>query len=158
VLSSEYKALKKKLVVYFNDKGIAMALNGGNKAIFKPFYGRMAVMAVQFALLIDCCENTEVLEWTANLLEQNIGVFIKKFLHGAAENENERLVKILERSIKEAGKKGITANRLYDATRQIQSNQKKLMLQDLIESGKIFSEMVKIDGSKRSSLVYYWRK
>lgn len=157
-LSNEYKALKKRLIIDFNDKGIELALKGGNRAIFKPFYGRLAVQAVQVSLLINQCANAEVLQWSADLLERNVEIFIKKFIHGAADNESERQFKMVERAIKEAGKKGITAKDLSSTTRQVIAHQKKAIIAELLDVGKVFTKDVYLNGSRKATTVYYWRK
>ena len=157
-LSPEYKALKKKLIIDFNDKGIDLAIKGSNKAIFKPFYGRLAVMAVQVSILINQCASIEILEWAAALLECNTEIFIKKFIHGAADNENERQFKLVERAIKEAGKKGITAKDLSSATRQVVAHQKKAIIAELLDVGKVFTKDVYLNGSRKATTVYYWKK
>jgi len=157
-LSVEYMAVKKRLIIGFNDKGIDIAEKGGNKAIFKPFYGRLAVQAVQVSLLIDQCQKTEVLEWAAKTLESNTEIFIKKFIHGAADNENERQFKLVERVIKESGKKGITAKDLSSATRQVVAHQKKAIILELLDVGKVFTRDERIGGSRKATTVYFWKK
>jgi hypothetical protein len=157
-ITDSYRALKMRLMIDFNDKGIACGTAGGNTAIFKPFYARLAVKSVCMSMLIDQCQSEEVLSWCANIAEKAQDVFIKKFIHLASDNENERQMKIIERAIKEAGKKGITSTDLSSATRQITPIQKKSMLDELIEVGKVFSELKRVGKSTRSSMVYYWRK
>jgi len=78
---------------------------------FKPFWGRVVARAKQMSLLIDQCDSMEVLDHYINLETKGTQVFIKKYLHLGADNENERLAKLLEAKIKEAGRKGITAKK-----------------------------------------------
>jgi len=129
-----------------------------SRAQFKPFYHRQAVRAVQLALLLDQCQSIDVLEWCLKLVEQSTDVFIKKFCHLAADNDTERFVKIIERAIKEAGKKGISKQKFYDKTKQVNSQLKKAILADMIESQKIFIREQHVDGSQKPSTFYYWRK
>ena len=157
-IADDYRALKMRLMVDFNNKGIECGQQGGNNAIFKPFYARLAVKAVCISLLVDQCQSVEILAWCADLVEKAQDVFVKKFLHLASDNENERLVKIIERAIKEAGKKGIVRKALYDKTKQVPTVQKNLILVDLLESDKIFTQQVRINGSQKPSTVYFWRK
>jgi len=157
-ITDDYRDLKMKLMIDFNDKGIECGKEGTSKAIFKPFYLRLAVKAVSMSLLIDQCGSVEVLQWCADLAEKAQDIFIKKFLHLASDNENERLVKIIERAIKEAGKKGIARKSLYDKTKQVPTVQKNLIIADLIDSDKIFTQPMRINGSQKPTTVYFWRK
>ncbi|MDD3644354.1 MAG: DUF3987 domain-containing protein [Bacteroidales bacterium] len=157
-LSDEYAKVKRELERRFNNKGIELGLSEGDKAMFKPFYYRLAVRSVQMALLIDNCYSIDVLNWCADISEKSCEVFIKKFCHMAADNENEYFVKFVERVIKESGTKGITKDKFYDKTRKVESNLKKRILADLIESNKIFTEEMRIGTAKKPSTLYFWKK
>jgi len=144
---------------YFFDNAGKARNSGGDDAIFESSWRRAAVMALQVALVIDQCQNIDVLKWSANLIEKSANVFSAKFKHLAADNETERLVKIVEGAIKEAGKKGITKKEFYNKTRQVPSVMKDGILKDLIGADKIMvDDFVKLKGSQRPSTVYYWLK
>jgi len=157
-LSSDYQTAFDNVSDHFNQQAIELGNATGDKAMFKPLYHRIAVRSIQMALLIDQCYSLSVLEWCTDLARQSCDVFIKKFCHLAADNDNERHVKTIERAIKEAGKTGITKERFYDKTRSVESGMKKRILADMLESGKIFTLDQKIDGSTRASTVYFWKK
>jgi len=144
---------------YFFDNAGKARNSGGDDAMFEASHRRAAVMALQVALVIDQCKNIEVLKWAADLIEKSANVFAAKFKHLAADNETERLVKMVEGAIKEAGKNGITKKEFYNKTRQVPTVMKDGILKDLIGADKIrFDDFVKIKGSQRSSTVYYWLK
>ena len=157
-LSEQYNEAKQDMEDRFNYKAIEIGMSGGDKAMFKPFFTRLAVRSVQMALLIDNCYSLDVLKWCEILSEKSCDVFIKKFCHLAADNDNERFVKLIERSIKEAGKNGITKEKFYDKTRSVESGMKKRILSDLIDSNKIFIEERKVGESRKVSTLYFWRK
>lgn len=125
---------------------------------FSPFYNRVAVRAVQGCLLADKCQSVETLEWFADIEFKTIDVFVKKFNHLSADNENERLFKLLEKVIKETGKAGVSAKQLLSKTRQIPSYVRRQGLLELEETGTVHVELRKINGSQRSSSFYYWIK
>jgi hypothetical protein len=125
---------------------------------FKPFYRRIVVRATQVSLLIDKCQSVEVFEWARDLELATLKVFIKKFNHLSADNENERMYKMIENMIKESGKKGILKKDLTNKTRQVQTYMRKQIIAELIDDGAIFEEKKKIGKSPRASSFYYWRK
>jgi hypothetical protein len=157
-LSDEYTKVKKELEIRFNDKGIELGMSDGDKAMFKPFYYRLAVRSIQMALLIDNCYSPEILKWCADISEKTCEVFIKKFCHLAADNENESFIKLISAVIKESGKNGITKDKFYDKTRRVSPSLKKQIVDDLIDSNKIFTEEIRVNGAKRPSTVYFWKK
>jgi hypothetical protein len=156
-LSDEFKQRKNELEIYFNDRAIEIGKSGTDKALFKPFYHRLAVRSVSMSLLIDRCYSVDILDWCADIAEKSTEVFIKKFCHLAADNENERFVKIVERAIKESGKKGLTGNEFYIKTRSVESGLRKRILNDLIDADLVFSG---IDPASKTRPVtrYYWKK
>lgn len=158
ILSPEYSQAKLKLSDHFNQLGIEAGKQKNDKAIFKPFYYRMAVRSIQLAMLIDNCYSLEVLEWCANLVEKSTDVFIKKFCHLAADNDNEKYFKQIEAVIKEAGKYGVTKKGLLLKTRNINSMVKKQILADLLDSDRIFMTEGRENGSKKNVTRYFWRK
>jgi len=156
--SKEYIERKEELEHYFNGLAIAIGRQTGDKALFKPFYHRLAVRSVSMSLLIDQCQDMMVLEWCARIVQKSCEVFIKKFCHLAADNENEKYVKVIERAIKEAGKQGITKEKFYDKTRCVESGLKKRVLADLFDSNKIFTEETTSERAKKPTTTYFWRK
>jgi len=144
------------LIIDFNNQAIRLGTETGDKAMFKPFYYRLAVRSIQMALLIDQCRDVEVLSWCASIAKQSCDVFIKKFCHLAADNDNERYVKIVERTIKEAGVQGIAKKEFYNKTRVVESGLKKRILQDLMDADRIFIEQKHL--SNRATTFYFWRK
>lgn len=158
LLSEQYLNAKHDLEDMFNEKAIELGKAGGDKAMFKPLYSRLAVRSIQMALLLDQCYSLDVLKWCADISERTCEVFIKKFCHLAADNDNERYVKVIERAIKESGKEGITKQKFYDRTRSVESGLKKRILNDMIESGKVFTLEKHIDDSQKRSTIYFWKK
>ena len=156
VLSDDYLARKIELEHYFNELAIKIGSSGGDKAMFKPFYYRLAVRSIALSLLIDQCYSIDVLNWCADIVKQSCDVFVKKFCHLAADNDNEKYVKIIERAIKESGVTGITASQLYNKTRSVESGTKRRILNDLIEADMIFSDQDK--GIKKPITRYFWKK
>jgi hypothetical protein len=123
-------------------------------AMFAPSYRRALVMAVQLSLVIDQCTSVETLEWSARLVDQSIEVFSSKFKHLSADNETERLVKIVERAIKEAGTDGISKRDFYNKTRQVPTLIKNGIITDLIGAGKI-RVGAKLTSQKHSDYMYW---
>lgn len=157
-ISDEYFQYKCDLEDFFTEKGIKLWMSGGDKAMFKPFVFRVAVRSIQMALLIDGCKSIDVLKWCADINDKSCDIFVKKFCHLSADNDNERFVKIIERAIKEAGKNGISKNQLYHKTRQVNVTMSKAILAHMIESDAVFTREMKLNGSQRSSIVYFWKK
>jgi len=89
----------------------------------------------------------------------------------ALENEVIKLKSIIERlikpkiacnsvvgkSIKEAGKIGITAKNLSVSSRSISRLERNKLISDMITNNVIHVEKKKIAGSRKSTTVYYWR-
>ncbi|MFA6074193.1 MAG: hypothetical protein WC758_08805, partial [Candidatus Woesearchaeota archaeon] len=157
-ISSEYDDFKFNLMCDMKARGNILREKGGDKAFFVPFYNRIAVRSVQSAMLIDQCQDIEILKWLANLDLQSSEVFMKKFLHLGSDNDNERLSKLLNAKIKESGKKGISAKDLIKITQQIQPHIRKSMIDELLFNDVISTKLVKLNGSQRSSTVYFWNK
>lgn len=140
---------------YFNNLAITLE---PNRAMFKPFYYRCGVRVFQMSLLIDQCQSVDVLHWCKDIVKKSTDIFIKKFLHLAADNETERLVKIIERAIKESGVSGITGSDLYRKTRQVPTQMRKGLIAEMLENRTIFSKDFLIDGAKKPVTRYFWRK
>lgn len=157
-LAEEYLFAKQVMEDSFNTRAIKVGERKDDRAMFKPFYYRLSVKSIQLALLIDQCYSIDVLDWCSNIVEKSCEVFIKKFLHLAADNDTERHIKIVQRAIKEAGKTGISKNNFYDKTRQVDPGLKKRILDDLLDSGKVFVEERYVGSSQKLSAFYYWRK
>ena len=156
VLNDDYKKRKREIEHYFNEKAINVGRSGTDKAEFKSFYHRLAVRAVSMSLLLDYCNDIKILDWCANLVEKSTDVFIKKFAHMAADNETEKFVKTIERAIKEAGKNGLSKTELHNKTKSVESGLKRRILNDLIESGLVFTLE---DSAKTKPITrFYWRK
>jgi len=131
--------------------------NDGNKAAFVPMVNRIAVRCIQQAMMIDLCHSVDVLAWIEKLEMDSVNVFMKKFLHLGADNEDERLANLLHAKIKEAGTKGISAKDLIFKTRQIKTPVRQAMIRDLLDCGIIGER--KIDkGTQRFTTVYFWIK
>jgi hypothetical protein len=156
VLTKEYAKAKAELEVRFNELAINIGKSLGDKAMFKPFYYRMAVRSVQMALLMDHCIDINILHWCADIVEKSTDVFIKKFCHLAADNETEMFKKVVENAIKEGGIEGISKAHLYNKTRKVESGMKKRILGELEESGLIFIGEDK--ARTRPVTKYYWKK
>ena len=157
VLSSNYLARKIELEQSFNQLAINVGRRSGDKALFKPFYYRLAVRSISMAMLIDKCYSIEVLNWCADIVKQSCDIFVKKFCHLAADNDNEKYVKRIERAIKEAGKEGITGKEFYNKTRSIDPSLKRRVIGELIESELIFIINTNDSGYKPTTR-YFWRK
>ena len=155
-LTPDYLARKIELEHYFNELAIKIGTSGGDKAMFKPFYYRLAVRSIALSLLIDQCYSIDVLNWCADIVKKSCDVFVKKFCHLAADNDNEKYVKIIERAIKESGVTGITATQLYNKTRSVESGMKRRIINDLVEADMIFSGEDK--GVKKPITRYFWKK
>ena len=89
-------------------------------------------------------------------LEQQLITSHKAVL--AVDNANDQYAHTIKIAIKSSGKIGITASCLYEQCRRIPKTIKEKLINDYIELGNIFTLMIKLNGSNRSSLVYYWRK
>jgi hypothetical protein len=157
-ISDEYNAVKIELEEKYQRMGVEAGKQGGDKAIFKPFYYRLAVKAMQQALLIDQCGDIDVLNWCANVVQGSNSVFVMKYLHLCADNETERMVKIIERAIKESGTNGICSQQLKNKSRAVPPTLKRQILNELIDCGQVFVSERRIGGSKRATLFYFWRK
>lgn len=155
VLSSEYQKEIERIEDYFDD--LAFNCDDKNKK-FKPFYKRMAVKSVQMALLIDGCQDIEVLQWCAKMCQDTAGIFIKKFNHFVANGQQEANFKIVERAIKESGKKGICKRELLRKTQNLRRIDRNSILADMLETGLIFERQSKIEGSQRATTLYFWKK
>jgi DNA polymerase III epsilon subunit-like protein len=151
-VSEEYEQKRWYLADYFNRKAIKV---GGT---FKPLHNRDYVKCQQVALLIDQCASVQVLEWAAKLVEATTEIFIKKFQHMCADNENERLYKLLVAKIKESGKDGISARDLTRSTQQITPMLRKHMLRELEDVGSIFSRHNVLNSSHKATTFYFWAK
>ena len=130
----------------------------GDKAAFKPVYNRIGVRCVSAAMNIDGCQSIDVLNWVKNIELKGLDVFIKKFIHLGADNENEKLAKLLQAKIKESGINGITAKGLLQKTRSIQPHVRKMMLEEMITNNMIHIERKKVNGSTRETQFYFWTK
>lgn len=130
----------------------------GEKAAFIPMYGRIAVRCIQQAMLIDQCQSIEVLRWLEQLELKSVELFAKKFNHLGADNENERMAKMLEAKIKEAGKNGISASTLTLSTRQITPQARSFLLSELLSNGIIAKAKKRIKHSQKESTFYFWVK
>ena len=125
---------------------------------FAPFYNRVSVRSVQGCLLVDKCSSIETLDWFSSIELRSIDVFVKKFNHLSSDNENERMFKLLEKVIKESGKRGVSSKILLSKTRQVPSYVRKQALSELEETGTIHVEMKKVGNSRKASTVYFWIK
>jgi len=142
----------------FNYLSIEMEKNGGDKAIFKTLYKRISVMSLQLALLLDCGKSIETYEWCMRLVWSSADVFIKKFMHLCADNENERYSKILQRVIKESGRDGISKSDFTRRTQSIAPYLKKQLLSEFIEAGLVFENSLREKGKQRPVVKYFWKK
>ena len=157
-VSESYQNAFNELSVRMNDKANELGADeNSSNAMFEPFYHRVAVRSAQIALVIDQCQNIEVLKWAELLTVKTTEMFTKKFKHLAADNENEKMAKTVERAIVESGKNGITKSQLYDRTRKVSTIQKKMILDDLIESGKVFTDSRTEKGKQRAVTFYFWK-
>jgi len=154
-ITDEYHEAKYNLVCEMKSKGNAL---GGDKAMFKPVYNRIAVRAIQMAMLIDQCKDLTVLEWCRHIDLSGAEIFIKKFLHLGSDNDNEKYAKHLQAKIKESGKKGISSKNLIQKTRNIQVHVRKMMLEEMLVTGMIHTKEMKINNSQRVSKIYFWSK
>lgn len=154
-VSDEYDDEKYRLVT---DIKKMMNEFQGDKVAFTPMYGRIAVRCIQQAMLIDQCQSIDVLRWLEKLELASADLFMKKFMHLGADNEDERLAKLLQAKIKEAGKNGIVSKSLQLKTLQIKPNIRAAMLDELVRDGVIARVKKKVDGSQRESTFYYWIK
>ena len=157
-VSDEYLEEKYLQDDKFNYMSIEMEKNGGDKAIFKTLYKRISVMSLQLALLLDCGKSIETYEWCMRLVWSSADVFIKKFMHLCADNDNERYSKILQRVIKESGRNGLSKRDLTRKTQSIAPYLKKQLLSEFMEAGLIFMDDVKDHGSQKRTTKYYWKK
>jgi hypothetical protein len=157
-VSDEYLEEKYLQDDKFNYMSIDMEKNGGDKAIFKTLYKRISVMSLQLALLLDCGKSIETYEWCMRLVWSSADVFIKKFMHLCADNDNERYSKILQRVIKESGRDGLSKRDLTRKTQSIAPYLKKQLLSEFMEAGLIFMDDVKDHGSQKRTTKYYWKK
>lgn len=140
---------------YFNNMAINLP---PNRIMFKPFYYRGAVRVFQMSLLIDQCQSVDVLHWAKDIVKESTDVFITKFLHLSADNETERLVKIIERAIKESGVSGITGSDLYRKTRQVPTQMRKGLIAEMLENKTIFEKKFFINGADKPTVRFFWRK
>ena len=154
-LSDEYQSEIEKIEDHFDE--IAFNSDDKNKK-FAPFYKRMAVKAIQMALLIDGCQDIEVLKWCAKMCHDTTEIFIKKFNHFVANGAQEVNFKDVERAIKEAGKKGISKRDLLRKTQNLRRTDRNSILADMLETGLIFEKQSKIEGSQRVTTLYFWKK
>jgi hypothetical protein len=157
-VSDDYLAEKYFQDDKFNHLSIEMEKAGGDKAVFKTLYKRISVMSLQLALLLDLGESIDTYEWCMRLVWSSADVFIKKFQHLCADNENERYSKILQRVIKEAGKNGVTQSEMTRKTQSINPSLKKQLLAEFLESGLVFTNDVRVKGHQRPVKTYYWKK
>jgi hypothetical protein len=158
-VSESYQTVFNDLSIRMNDMANDLGADeNSSNAMFEPFYHRIAVRSAQIALVIDQCQSVDVLHWAEDLTIKTTAMFTKKFKHLASDNENENMAKTVERAIKEASKSGITKSQLYDRTRKVSTIQKKMILDDLIESGKVFTREKYINGSRKATIVYFWKK
>lgn len=158
ILTEQYDNAKRDMEDRFNDMAIDIGSKSGDKAMFKPFYFRLAVRSMQMALLIDQCYSIDVLKWCESINEKTCDVFIKKFCHLSADNDTERFVKIIEAAIKEGGKEGISFSKFYDKTRRIDPSLKARIIQHMLDSNKIFTVDRRSEGALRASSYYFWKK
>ncbi len=152
-VSEEYANVKFELSTNIKAKSIK-----SKNPMFKPFYNRIVVRATQSSLLVDRCSDVNILRWFVDLETQSCEMFVKKFLHLGADNENEKMAKLLQSKIKESGKRGITHKKLHALTRQVNTLQRKMMLDEMIEHNTVFVKEETIKGSQKKSKVYYWIK
>lgn len=155
VLTDEYQKEVERIEDYFDD--LAFNCDDKNKK-FKPFYKRMAVKAIQMALLIDGCQDVEVLQWCAKMCQDTADIFIKKFNHFVANGQQEANFKAVERAIKESGKKGISKRDLLRKLQNLRRTDRNSILADMLETGLIFEKDLIIDGSRKTTKLYFWKK
>ncbi|MFA5127316.1 MAG: hypothetical protein WC465_04975 [Patescibacteria group bacterium] len=153
--SKEYNDYKFEMVKRMKEKSNSLE---GEKRNFIPMYNRIAVRCIQQAMLIDGCQSIDVLKWIENIELKSFDVFMKKFLHLGSDNEMERCYKIIERAIKEAGKNGITKNKFYAKTRQLDPGMKQRMLKELIDSNSVFEKKGEQGVKGFAPTIYYWKK
>jgi hypothetical protein len=130
----------------------------GDKAMFCSMYNRVTVRAVEMAILIDQGKSITVLEWCWRACIKSVEVFALKYSHTASDNDNEKYIKIVQAKIKESGIDGISSKELLQKTRQVPSYVRKSCVTDMLDAGLIFSKKRKVEGSRQSSLLYFWRK
>jgi hypothetical protein len=160
-LSSQQLSISKqyddeKFNLSYRTKEMINRLKGNDKS-FIPMYNRIAFRSVQQAMLIDRCTDIDVLLWLEKLELASVNIFAKKFMHLGADNEDERLAKLLQAKIKEAGKNGILASSLTRSTQQIKTSVRKQMIEELLAHG-IIGEAKSSTGGQRPSTLYYWKK
>jgi len=107
-------------------------------------------------MLIDGAQDVAVYDWCISIVVQSADVFIKKFMHMCADNDNERYSKILQRVIKEAGKDGIKLSDLTRRTQAINPSLKKQLLAEFIGSGLVFERLEPC--GQRPVTRYFWQK
>lgn len=155
VLTDEYQKEVERIEDYFDE--LAFSCDDKNKK-FKPFYKRMAVKAIQMALLIDGCQDVEVLQWCAKMCQDTAEIFIKKFNHFVANGQQEANFKAVERAIKESGKKGISKRDLLRKLQNLRRTDRNSILADMLETGLVFEKEIKIAGSRQITKIYFWKK
>lgn len=154
-VSQEYKQAVGDIEERFDE--MAFVLDEKSR-MFKPFYQRIPVKAIQIALLMDGCRSVEVLQWCVDICLRSTDVFIKKFNHLVSEGIQEGNFKMVERAIKESGKNGIFLKDMYVKTKGIRRSDRKAILEDMLEARLIFERDVPVNGSARGSKKYYWKK
>jgi len=155
-VSEDYLAEKDLQDDSFHYLSVQMDKEGGDRAVFKTLYKRVSVMALQLAMLIDGAQDADVYNWCIGIVVQSADVFIKKFMHMCADNDNERYSKILQRVIKEAGKEGIKLSDLTRRTQAINPSLKKQLLAEFIGSGLVFERLEPC--GQRPITRYFWQK
>ena len=159
-ISDEYTEHKHDLVLRMKELSNSLE---GDKRDFVPMYNRIAVRCIQQAMLIDQCQNIEVLDWFERLERESVGIFVKKFNHLGSDNDIEKSAKRIERVIKEGGKDGISNQEFNQKCRGVRPAERKQILKDLVDVGLVFSkkQAVKKSGGKRSqkdTTFYFWVK
>lgn len=157
-VSEKFKAEQKRLKMYFDRMALDIANGGTSKAKFAPFYRRLYVRAMHISILTDQCKDEKVLTWAADIVEKSNEILIKKFMHLSSDNETEKYAKLIEKAIKESGKKGIIHKDLINSTKLVPTRTRNEYLKELEDSGVIFTEKLRIKGSQKPSTKYFWKK
>lgn len=156
-VSEEYDDLRFQYMCEVKEKSNSLLEKNDGKEAFIPIYNRIVYRAVQSAMLIDQCKSADVLTWFFELEKKSCDIFVKKFMHLGADNEDESMFKWLQSKIIESGKKGIKAADLTRKTQKIKTRARNEMINELLNCDLIFKREIKT-GKQRPTTFYYWKK
>jgi hypothetical protein len=156
-ITEEYENEKFRIETDIKKLSNALRNQNSDKSAFTPMYNRVAVRCIQQAMLIDQCKSVETLKWLEKLELESVNVFMKKFLHLGADNEDQRLANRFTAKIKESGTRGISAADLTRSTQFMRSYARTSMISELLDTGLISKKEVN-DNKQRSTTFYFWNK